>query len=39
MSSTLGATRNRTDLFLKYRKQARGSAQPLHIGESGPDDG
>lgn len=25
----LGTTRNRTDLFLKYRRQARGSTRPL----------
>ena len=28
-SAPLGATRNRTDLFLKYRRQARGSSWPL----------
>jgi hypothetical protein len=26
---TIGTTRNRTDLFLKYRRQARGSSKPL----------
>lgn len=26
---TIGTTRNRTDLFLKYRHQARGSSKPL----------
>lgn len=25
----LGTTRNRTELFLKYRRQARGSSRPL----------
>lgn len=25
----LGTTRNRTDLFLKYRRQARGGSRPL----------
>ncbi|GAB4819932.1 hypothetical protein N2152v2_006978 [Parachlorella kessleri] len=26
---TIGTTRNRTDVFLKYRRQARGSSKPL----------
>lgn len=26
---TIGTTRNRTDLFLKYRRQARGGSKPL----------
>lgn len=29
MSATVGATRNRTDLFLKYRNTARGGSRPL----------
>ncbi|KAK9816913.1 hypothetical protein WJX72_007014 [[Myrmecia] bisecta] len=28
---TVGATRNRTELFLKYRRQARGSSRPLGL--------
>ncbi|KAL4422633.1 hypothetical protein ABPG75_008830 [Micractinium tetrahymenae] len=31
----LGTTRNRTDLFLKYRRQARGSSRPLAPPGSG----
>ncbi len=27
----LGTTRNRTDLFLKYRRQARGGSRPLAL--------
>ncbi len=28
-AAPLGTTRNRTELFLKYRRQARGSSRPL----------
>ncbi|KAK9825959.1 hypothetical protein WJX74_001403 [Apatococcus lobatus] len=35
-SGTVGATRNRTDLFLKYRSQARGTSKLLRPGGSSP---
>ena len=32
----IGTTRNRTDLFLKYRRAARGSSKPLVADAGGP---
>lgn len=39
MSAVIGATRNRTDLFIKYRKQAKASARPLSVASDHHDDG
>lgn len=33
---TVGATRNRTELFLKYRNQARGAARPIGLPGTSP---
>ncbi len=33
-TGTVGATRNRTDLFLKYRSQARGTSRLMRPGGS-----
>ena len=35
MSANVGATRNRTDVFLKYRNQARSGSRPLGTGLPG----
>jgi len=34
--TTVGATRNRTELFLKYRNQARGATRPIGLPGSSP---
>jgi hypothetical protein len=34
--TTIGATRNRTELFLKYRNQARGATRPIGLPGSSP---
>ena len=39
MSGAIGATRNRTDLFLKYRKQARSAARPFVAAYEDVEDG
>ena len=33
---TVGATRNRTELFLKYRNQARGALRPIGLPGTSP---
>lgn len=38
-AAPLGTTRNRTELFLKYRRQARGGSRPLTLPGSGPGEG
>ena len=39
MSAAVGATRNRTDLFIKYRKHAKATARPIAVSTEYQEDG
>jgi len=39
MSAVVGATRNRTDLFIKYRKHAKATARPISVSTEYQEEG